>query len=208
MKYNISDLKIKLVLNDGECLEYKLRNKDGEDVTSYSIEWDKPKIIALISYETGERYRNHGYASIGLNMLKNELFINYGALILELIDLSGDYSRKVAENAGFFSPCNSLDYFVAINPAAEKVLLGKLQQFSSDSKLNMQLQRLLARIRSLKKIQISSRIKMQEKLDGLRQTLELADDEEYKKQLLIEIAHLEGVVNQDVSENIKQRGQK
>ena len=81
-------------------------------------------------------------------MLRKELFTNNRALTLELINLSGDYSRKVAENAGFFSPHNSIDYYVTINPFAEEVLESKLQQCQSDSKLYTQLQRLLQRIKA------------------------------------------------------------
>lgn len=199
MKKSIIGIKLELVDNDGECSEYKLKNANGEVITRYSVEWNKTN--ALISYETCEKYRNQGYASLGLNMLRKELFTNNRALTLELINLSGDYSRKVAENAGFFSPHNSIDYYVTINPFAEEVLESKLQQCQSDSKLYTQLQRLLQRIKALKKAQRTSRIKMQEKLDELKKTLEVADDEGYKEELMAEVTHLEGIINQVEREN-------
>lgn len=58
-------------------------------------------------------------------MVKTKLF-EEEMLFLELINLSGDYSRKVAENAGFFSYSGNLDCFVAVNPNAESILEKKL----------------------------------------------------------------------------------
>ena len=195
MEKDIISVKLELLDNDDEVSEYKLKNTNGEVITSYSVEWNKTN--ALISYETSEKYRNQGYASLGLNMLKKELFTNNRALTLELINLSGDYSRKVAENAGFFSPHDSMNYYVTINPFAEEVVESKLLECESDSKLYSQLQRLLQRIKSLKKAQRKSRIKMQEKLKGLKEIVEIADNEEYKKELMAEITHLDGIINRD-----------
>ena len=42
---------------------------------------------------------------------------------------------------------------------------------------------------------------MQEKLDELKKTLEVADDEEYKEELMAEVTHLEGIINQGEREN-------
>ena len=67
------DIKLELVDNDDSVSEYKLKNADGEVITSYSVEWNRTN--ALISYETSEKYRNQGYASLGLNMLKKELLM-------------------------------------------------------------------------------------------------------------------------------------
>ncbi len=194
MKDNIIGVNLDLKDSKESEDEYILKNENGEAITSYYVEWNET--TALISYETNKKYRNQGYASYGLNILKNELFTKRQALILELINLSGDYSRKVAENAGFFSPSNSIDYYVTINPFAEEIIERKIRECQSDSKNYRQLQRLLERIKSLKKAQRTSMDKMQEKLNSLKKDAELTDDEKFKERLMDEIAHLEGIVNQ------------
>ena len=166
MKIDMNNVKLELVESNDELSEYKLKNKDGKILTSFSVEWNKTN--ALISYETDENYRNQGYASLGLNMLKQELFSTNHALTLELINLSGDYSRKVAENAGFFSPYGSINYYVAINPAAEEIIESQLLRAQADSTSYTRLQKLLNRIRSLKKAQKNDKLKKQEKLEALR----------------------------------------
>ena len=120
MKIDMNNVKLELVESDDELSEYKLKGKEGKVLTSFSVEWNKTN--ALISYETSEDCRNQGYASLGLNMLKQELFSTKHALTLELINLSNDYSRKVAENAGFFSPHDSIDYYVTLHPFAEGIV--------------------------------------------------------------------------------------
>lgn len=194
MKDNIIGVNLDLEDSNESEDEYILKNENGEAITSYYVEWNET--TALISYETNKKYRNQGYASYGLNILKNELFTKRQALILELINLSCDYSIKVAENAGFFSQSNSIDYYVTINPFAEEIIERKLRECQSDSKNYRQLQRLLERIKSLKKAQRTSMDKMQEKLNSLKKDAELTDDEKFKEQLMDEIAHLEGIVNQ------------
>lgn len=94
-------------------------NENNEQIVSFDVEINKE--IALISYETKESFRNQGYASKGLTLLRDTLFSNNSILFLELINLSGDYSRKVAENAGFFSRSNNLDYYICLNPYEKKL---------------------------------------------------------------------------------------
>ena len=195
MKIDMNNVKLELVESDDELSEYKLKDKEGKVLTSFSVEWNKTN--ALISYETSEDCRNQGYASLGLNMLKQELFSTKHALTLELINLSNDYSRKVAENAGFFSPSGSIDYYVTINPAAEEIIESQLLRVQADSTSYTRLQKLLNRIRSLKKAQKNDKLKKQEKLEALRRDIEIADNEDYKEGLMREITHLEGILNPD-----------
>ena len=64
-------------------------------------------------------------------MLKNNLFSDTGILFLELINLSGDYSRKVAENAGFFSPNHCIEYYISLNPNAEIIIDEQTHQLNT-----------------------------------------------------------------------------
>ena len=114
--------------NDLNYKEFKLCNDDGDIIVSFDVEISNE--TALISYETREEFRNQGFASLGLNMLKNILFSDTGILFLELINLSGDYSRKVAENAGFLSPNYSIDYYILLNSDAEIIIDEQIHQLN------------------------------------------------------------------------------
>ncbi len=59
------------------------------------------------------------------------------------------------------------------------------------------MQKLLNRIRSLKKAQKNDKLKKQEQLESLRRDIEIADNEDYKENLMREINHLEGILNPD-----------
>lgn len=114
--------------------DFKLYNENNEEIASFWVEYNKD--IALISYETKEEFRHKGIASKGLNLLKEVLFNEKNILFLELINLSGDYSRKVAENAGFFSPYHTLDYYISLNPRAEEIVNEKLFKLQKMNRKN------------------------------------------------------------------------
>ena len=134
--------------NDLDYKEFKLCNDDGDIIVSFDVEISNGK--ALISYETKEEFRNQGFASSGLNMLKNILFSNTGILFLELINLSGDYSRKVAENAGFFSPNHSIDYYISLNPDAEIIIDEQIHQLNPSSAEYIKKQNVQKKIKRLR----------------------------------------------------------
>lgn len=159
-----------------------------EVIVDFGVEINKD--TALISYETKEAYRHKGFGSLGLNVLKQELFSDNSILYLELINLSGDYSRKVAENAGFFSLSNSLDYFITINPRAEEIIEG-IDATIANKEI------FLEKLRNRRQAEIHAKEKLQNKLDSLLKEKELDDEmpSEYKKYLESEISHLEGVLN-------------
>lgn len=96
------DVKLVKTVDDLDFKTFKLYTEIGgklDVTTSFDVEINKE--TDLISYETKEKYRHQGYASKGLNLLRDTLFSDDNILFLELINLSGDYSRKVAENGGF-----------------------------------------------------------------------------------------------------------
>lgn len=187
------DVKLVLTDCDEEVSDYKLKNASDEEISSYTVEMDKEK--ALISYETNVAFRNQGYASLGLNLLKSELFKGNHTLILELINLSGDYSRKVAENAGFFSPHNSIDCFVALHPFAEDIIERSMQQFEKGTSGYIKQERLLQKMRNLRKQQIRANTRLTEKLSSLKTQLELTDNESYRINLKSEINHIERILS-------------
>lgn len=114
---------------------------------------------------------------------------------MELINLSGDYSRKVAENAGFISPSNNLDYYVLLNPRAEKILTNLLNTLDDSSLEYKKAKKLLEKVKVMKNRELMARSKQQEKLNELLERLELESDEEYRKKLEEEIKHLKKVLN-------------
>lgn len=193
------NVKLVLVDSDEETLEYELKSKSGEKISSYTVERNKEK--ALISYETSIAFRNKGYASMGLNLLKKELFKENNIFILELINLSGDYSRKVAENAGFFSPYNSIDYFVALHPFAEDIIERNMQQLESETSRYDKQEKLLQRMRSLRKKQSKANTRLVSKLAYLKTQVELEDNENYKIDLQNEINHIERILNNSPQKN-------
>lgn len=192
-------MNVKLVLTNEEVSDYKLKSESDEEISSYTVEINKE--TALISYETNTAYRNQGYASLGLNLLKSELFKTNRILVLELINLSGDYSRKVAENAGFFSPHNSINYFVALHPFAENIVEKSMQQFERGTPEYSKQEKLLQRMRTLRKYQKKAHIRLANKLVSLKEEVKLTDDENYKKNLNDEIKHIERIFS-----NLPQKG--
>ena len=188
----MKNLKLVLTDSDEQCSDYKLKNEADNEISSYTVEKKDEK--ALISYSTDPAFRNQGYASMGLKLLKGELFKSNSTLILELINLSGDYSRKVAENAGFFSPTDSIDYYVTLHPFAEDILEVAMQQFERGTPEFTRRKKLLKKIKTLRKQQQATQIKLANKLDSLKAQVETADDESYKKYLSEEIRNLERIL--------------
>lgn len=178
--------------------DFQLYNENDEKIVSFDVEWNKE--TALISYVTKEKFRNKGFASYGLNLLKEVLFNDKNILFLELINLSGDYSRKVAENAGFFSPYNTLDYYICLNPHAEEIINGRLCSLENSSNMNNNSQKLLNKIKNLRIRENKSKEKMHNKLEQLLQQRELIEESDYKKYIESEINHLERIlkISQDI----------
>lgn len=187
-------MKLKLVLteDDIDFKEFKLCNERNEHIVSFDVEINKE--TALISYETKEGFRHQGYASKGLNLLNDTLFSNDSILFLELINLSGDYSRKVAENAGFFSPNNTLDYYVLLNPRAEEIINEKLNTLDASSQIYKKAQRQMDKVSNLRRRENFAKEKMHTKLEQLLYEKELTESEEYRKVLEAEINHLQKIL--------------
>lgn len=174
-----------------KLLNYVQKSGKLDVITSFDVEINKE--TALISYETKEKYRHQGYASKGLNLIRETLFNDDNILFLELIYLSGDYSRKVDENGDFFSRSGNLEYWVSLNPNAEQLINDKLQSLDVSSTKYKRTYKLLDKVETLAKQ------KMQAKLDSLLQQREIESDEEYKNNLATEISHLQGILEpQDV----------
>ena len=81
----MEELTLILTENELDFKTFKLCNLTGSQIVSFDVEIDKE--TALISYETQEKFRNKGYASKGLNLLKDVLFNDDNILFLELINL-------------------------------------------------------------------------------------------------------------------------
>lgn len=187
-------MEIKLVQteNDYNFKQFKLCNDNNDTISSFDVEISKE--TALISYVTEETYRNQGYASKGLKLLTEELFNDDCILFLELINLSGDYSRKVAENAGFISPSNTMDYYVLVSPRAEGILENKLSSLDESSPKYKRYKKLLEKVQIMIKRESITRQKLHDKLNQLLERLELEESEEHKKYLESEINHLKKVI--------------
>ncbi len=194
----MEELTLILTENELDFKTFKLCNLTGSQIVSFDVEIDKE--TALISYETQEKFRNKGYASKGLNLLKDVLFNDDNILFLELINLSGDYSRKVAENAGFFSRSGNLDYYVLLNPLAEQILNDKLNFLDVSSVKYKKTYQLLEKVKKLRQVEFFSKQKMQAKLDELLQQREVVDSVDYKEYIESEINHLQKVLidSQDI----------
>lgn len=82
--------KIEIKILDKDEEEFALCNENGDILTRFSVEYERGK--AIISYDTKPDFQNKGYASKGLNLLKKKLFESNKVFILELINLSGEYS--------------------------------------------------------------------------------------------------------------------
>lgn len=194
----MEELTLILTENELDFKTFKLCNLTGSQIVSFDVEIDKE--TALISYETQEKFRNKGYASKGLNLLKDVLFNDDNILFLELINLSGDYSRKVAENAGFFSRSGNLDYYVLLNPLAEQILNDRLNFLDVSSVKSKKTHQLLEKVKKLRQVEFFSKQKMQAKLDELLQQREVVDSVDYKEYIESEINHLQKVLidSQDI----------
>lgn len=194
----MEELTLILTENELDFKTFKLCNLTGSQIVSFDVEIDKE--TALINYETQEKFRNKGYASKGLNLLKDVLFNDDNILFLELINLSGDYSRKVAENAGFFSRSGNLDYYVLLNPLAEQILNDRLNFLDVSSVKFKKTHQLLEKVKKLRQVEFFSKQKMQAKLDELLQQREVVDSVDYKEYIESEINHLQKVLidSQDI----------
>ncbi len=173
-------------------LDYVLCDDHGDNIVSFCVEVEKNE--ALISYVTEKQFRNKGFASLGLNMLKDILFSESDILFLNLIDLSSDYSRKVAENAGFFSPSNSLDYYVSVNPKAEIIIDDLLQKSDQSSTNYKKVQRLQKKLRRLRNIERQRKEIMKNKLESLLQEVEIVESDDYKRLIESEIHHIQNIL--------------
>lgn len=193
-------MELKLVQVDDD--EFKLCNDNNEKIVSFDLEINQD--TALISYDTKERFRNQGYASKGLILLRDTLFSNKSILFLELINLSGDYSRKVAENALFFSPSNNINYYVCLNPLAEQIINDRLSSLDISSIEYERDQKILEKVKNLRYSENKAKQKLQDKLDELLKIRELEDLEgDYIKYVESEISHLEKILT--VSQEIEKK---
>lgn len=178
MEENEEHLNLIVIDSDEEQEEIKLVNESNEILTSFSIEFNA-KNQALISYETEPNHQHKGYASIGLDMVANYLF-KKGIIVLELIDLTGDYSRKVAENAGFYEVGSGLTCFRRVNPEAELIApnekwINKIEGYRNKERKYIE--------------------KLAMKLSSLKEMLAIENDSSRKKEIEEEIMHLERVLN-------------
>lgn len=196
------ELKLVQTENDVDFKQFKLCNENNDCIVSFDVEVNKE--TALISYETKEEFRNQGFASRGLNLLKEVLF-NGGILFLELINLSGDYSRKVAENAGFFSPSNSLNYYVSLNPNAEEIVNNKLHDLEPNSAQLKKLKKQLEKISNMRLGENRAKENLHNKLEQLLQEREFCEPGDYKNSIEDEISHIQKIIfgSQDIEKKIR-----
>jgi len=194
-------VELKLVQVEDEL--FRLYNENNERVVSFFVEIDKE--TALISYETKESFRNQGYASKGLILLKDALFNNNSILFLKLINLTGDYSRKVAENAGFFSRTNNLNYYVCLNLHAVEIINDKLSRLDISSVEYKNTQELLKKANAWRRSENKAKQKLQDKLNYLLEVLEIEEPGDYKDWIKSEISHLEKILAglQDIEKKIR-----
>ncbi len=194
------------LLQTGNDLDYKtfeLCNDDGDTVASFDAEINEE--TALISYETKQQFRNMGFASLGLNLLKNVLFSDFNILFLELINLSGDYSRKVAENAGFFSPSHSIDYYISLNPDAEIIIEELFEQLDSSSTEYRKKQNVYNKVKRLRACENRSKEELKRKLKQLLQEQAIVlESGYYKKHIEDEINHLHNILGKS-QDNINKK---
>lgn len=186
-------MKTKLIQTENRknFKEFKLCNEENEYIVSFDVEIEKE--TALISYDTKEEFRHQGFASLGLNLLKEILFDD-NILFLELIDLSGDYSRKVAENAGFFSPSNSLNHYIALNPRAEEIVNNRIHDLDPNLAQFKKGKKQLEKINYNRHKEDIAREKMHNKLEQLMKQNELIEPGDYKKSIEAEISHLQKIL--------------
>lgn len=183
---------MKLVLKEkSNSKGYKLLNDNNEEVASFDVEINKE--TALISYSTKEEHRNQGYASKGLSLLKEKLFNEENILFLELINISNDYSRKVAENAGFFSN-NNINYYTSINPNAEMIIKSRLSTLTDTSSEYRKVKKLLEKIIAWKAKEQNAKERLRLKLESLLQEKDVTSPPEYREYVQSEIAHLTNIL--------------
>ena len=188
--------------NDLEYKTFELCNDDGDKVASFDVEIEKE--TAIISYETKQQFRNMGFASLGLNLLKNTLFSDSNILFLQLINLSSDYSRKVAENAGFFSPTHSINYYITLNPNAEIIIDELFKQLDPSSTEYRKKQYVLKKIKRLRISEARSKEELKIKLKQLLQQAEVVELGDYKKYIEDEINHLQNILGKS-QDNINKK---
>lgn len=197
------DLKLVQVEDDIDFKTFKLCNEKNEYIVNFDVEINKE--TALISYDTKEKFRNKGFASRGLNLVKEVLFSDNSILFLELINLSGDYSRKVAENAGFFSPTNTINYYISLHPHAKEIVNDRLCNLDVSSVGYKNSKKQLNRINSLRIRESIAKEKLRSKLEQLLQERELVESGDYKDYIEAEISHLQKilVVSEDVEKKTR-----
>ena len=188
--------------NDLGYKTFELCNDDGDKVASFDVEIEKE--TAIISYETEKQFRNMGFASLGLNLLKNTLFSDSNILFLQLINLSSDYSRKVAENAGFFSPTHSINYYITLNPDAEIIIDELFKQLDPSSTEYRKKQYVLKKIKRLRISEARSKEELKIKLKQLLQQAEVVELGDYKKYIEDEINHLQNILGKS-QDNINKK---
>lgn len=186
--------------NDLDYKEFKLCKDNGDIIVSFDVEISNG--TALISYATRQQFRNQGFASLGLNMLKNTLFSDTGILFLQLTNLSGDYSRKVAENAGFFPTNPSIDNYILLNPDAEKIIEELIHQQNPSSADYIKKQNVYNKIKRLRAYQNRSKEELKRKLKQLLREQAIGLDSEYYKN---EINHLQNILGKSQDNKNKKR---
>lgn len=200
------ELKLVQVENNADFKQFKLCDESDKKIGNFYVEVDKE--TALISYDTEEEFRHQGYASKGLNLVRDNLFSDDNILFLELINLTGDYSRKVAENAGFFSKSGNLDYWVLSNPRAEEIVNNRLNSLDVSSPEYKKANRLLNKAMIWQDAANKAKEQLHNKLESLLQQRDLEDEDmpdNYKNYLNSEIHHLQGILpaTQSVTKNVK-----
>lgn len=193
-------MEIKLVQAENG-VDFKLCNEMGVQIVGFDVEISKE--TALISYETQESFRNQGYASKGLILLRDTLFSDDSILFLELINLSGDFSRKVAENARFFSRSGDFDYYICLSPHAEQIINDRLSSLDISSFEYKRTQRIFKKVQTLRHAENRAKQKLQDILEELLQIRELEEPDDHKKYVESEINHLERILA--VSQDIKKK---
>ena len=189
--------------NDLDYKEFKLCKDNGDIIVSFDVEISNG--TALISYATRQQFRNQGFASLGLNMLKNTLFSDTGILFLQLTNLSGDYSRKVAENAGFFSPSHSIDYYISLNPDAEIIIEKLFEQLDPSSTEYRKKQNVYNKVKRLRACENRSKEELKRKLKQLLQEQAIVlESGYYKKHIEYEINHLQNILGKS-QDNINKK---
>ncbi|HAB67162.1 MAG TPA: hypothetical protein DCE23_07330 [Firmicutes bacterium] len=185
-------LKENVYLKENSYLKaYKLLNDNNEEVAAFDVEINNE--TALISYSTKEEHRNQGYASKGLTLLKEKLFNEENILFLELINISNDYSRKVAENAGFFSN-NNINFYTSLNPNAEMIVKSHLSTLTDTSSEYRKVKILLEKITSWRRKEQAAKERLRLKLESLLQEKDVASPDEYREYVQSEIPHLTNIL--------------